>query len=426
MSTPPSLPPGPPGVRPSFGSRMPGIEGLRALAAFSILVLHTWLYAPPGAGAANLGRLDRLMPDLAFGVVLFFTLSGFLLYRPFAAAIVRGGRQPSLRRYLRNRALRILPAYWVILLLCAIVFSSVLYRDAAGNVLNGRLLDPGLLARAGLFIQGYDPDTLLTGIGPAWSLAVEAVFYCALPLLVLLGIALARGRATRSGRRWAALAPAGLVLLLGLTGKASAAFLLPPPAPFAGWGANWHSVLERSFWCQADLFAFGMALAVIRVDWEDGVLRLPGWWRRAAIGGALAAGAAVASFEEGQLSYSPTNTLMAAACALLLALVVLPAADASRRSLLVRILETRLFVAAGVVSYSVFLWHEPLIRWLDIHDLTVAGRGGFLVNLLLATAVTAVASTLTYRFVEAPALRLKFRSDRPRVPVPEQQVQAAP
>jgi hypothetical protein len=44
-----------------------------------------------------------------YGVVLFFTLSGFLLYRPFAGTIVRGQRLPSVGRYLGNRALRILP-----------------------------------------------------------------------------------------------------------------------------------------------------------------------------------------------------------------------------------------------------------------------------------------------------------------------------
>jgi peptidoglycan/LPS O-acetylase OafA/YrhL len=49
------------------------------------------------------------MQDLAYGVILFFTLSAFRLYRPFAAAILRADPLPSVRRYLRNRALRIHP-----------------------------------------------------------------------------------------------------------------------------------------------------------------------------------------------------------------------------------------------------------------------------------------------------------------------------
>jgi peptidoglycan/LPS O-acetylase OafA/YrhL len=395
------------GVRPSHGPRLAGIEGLRAVAASSVLVLHTWLYAPPGDDHAELGRrVDMLMPHLGYGVVLFFTLSGFLLYRPFARSILHGERLPAAAAYLRNRALRIVPAYWVILLICAVVLGSVLYRDDSGQLLNGRLVDPALLAATGVFVQGYVPDTLLTGIGPAWSLAVEVVFYLILPLLALLGVVLSRRCQRRAGRRWAALAPAALLLVFGLTGKAAAAFLVPPPAQYDGWGANWHSVVERSFWGHADLFAFGMALAIARVDAEDGLLRLPRWWRRAAATAFLAIAAFLALYGEGELSYSPGNTLAAVACALLLALVVLPgrSVDASP---LVRGLERRAFIAVGVVSYSVFLWHEPLIRWLDEHGLTASGRTGFILDLALVAGVTGVAATLTYRFVEAPALRLK-------------------
>jgi peptidoglycan/LPS O-acetylase OafA/YrhL len=401
-----------PGVQPSAGKRLPGIEGLRAVAACSILVLHTWSEASPAGTNAELGFLDRFMPDLAFGVILFFTLSGFLLYRPFAAAIVRGRPLPSLRRYFRNRALRILPAYWVILLLCATLFGSTLYWDPSGNLENGRQLDPGLLARAALFLQDYFPGSLLLGIGPAWSLAVEVVFYCALPLLALLAATIVRGQTSRAG----------------LSGKLAAVVLVPPVAPYDDWGQNWHSVLVRSFWGQADLFAFGMALAILRVDSEDGLLSLPRWWRKATMTGVLFAYAAVSVFGQSrpgwQISYSLGNTLVAAACALVLALVVLPA-DRVAGSRLVRMLEVRPLVAAGVVSYSIFLWHEPLIRWLAAQGVTLAGSGGFAVDLLFVATVTGLASTLTYRFVEAPALRLKFGRGM-REPVPATQVEAAP
>ena len=414
------------GVRPSAGSRLPGIEGLRAIAACSILVYHTWLYAAPGTGKTNFGRLDEIMPDLTYGVILFFTLSGFLLYRPFAAAILRGRPLPSVTRYLRNRALRILPAYWVILFFCALVLGTVLFWDESGNLVNGRLLDPDALARAGLFLQGYSPSTLLVGIGPAWSLAVEVVFYCALPLLAAIAFALSR-RGARSRRRWAAFVPAVLVLLAGVTGKLAAAHLVAPSTPFDDWSQNWHSVVVRSFWCQADLFAFGMALAVLRVDSEDALLRLPAWWRKAAIVGIVTAFAFLGRARAGeQMSYSFRNTMIAALCAVVLALVVLPVGTKGE-SALVRILEKRPFVAAGVASYSIFLWHEPLIRWLHAHGLTVAGRSGFLVNLVVVGAVTGAAATITYRLVEAPALRLRFRRGAAMPePVSTAQVEAAP
>jgi hypothetical protein len=76
-------------------------------------------------------------------------------------------------------------------------------------------------------------------------LAIQAMFYLALPALVdLLGALLARGRTQRSARRCAARAPAALSLVLGLTGKAAAAYLVPPPAPLtagAGTGTRWSS-----------------------------------------------------------------------------------------------------------------------------------------------------------------------------------------
>jgi peptidoglycan/LPS O-acetylase OafA/YrhL len=411
------------GVRPSTGARLPGIEGLRAIAACSILVFHVWSLQPVPP-TADLGLLDRFMPDLAFGVVLFFTLSGFLLYRPFAAAILRNDRRPGIVSYLRNRALRILPAYWVILLLCT-ALGSFLVWDSHGRLVTDRVLEADLLARAALFVQDYSPRTLLLGIGPAWSLAVEVVFYLALPLLVLLAAILARRAGTRTGRRWAVLAPPVLLLLAGLTGKAVTHFLVPSRLPYAGYDQNWHSVLERSFLCQADLFAFGMVVAVLRVDWEDELLRLPRWWRPAAAAGAVSAYAFTTDrFRYEQLSYSPANTLMAGAFAALLALVVLEA-KGNRPSALVRVLEARPLVALGVISYSIFLWHEPLIRWLREHELLRSGSDGFATNLVLAGSITVVASATTYLLVEAPALRLKFRGQR-RKSVPVGQVEAAP
>jgi peptidoglycan/LPS O-acetylase OafA/YrhL len=235
------------------------------------------------------------------------------------------------------------------------------------------------------------------------------IFYLALPALALLGVVLARGRTRRSSLRWAALAPAALLLGVGLMGKVAAAYLVPPPAPFAGWGEDWHSVVERSFWCQADLFTFGMALAVAHVDSEDGLLHLPRRWRSATIAGLLAVAVSVAAEGEGELSYSPYNTLVAAACAILLALVVLPAGDVAP-SRVVRLLEWPPLIAAGVVSYSIFLWHEPLIRWHDDHGLTMAGRAGLAVDIVIVTAVVGVASALTFRFVEATALRIGSRA----------------
>lgn len=66
-------------VQPSSGSRLPGIEGARAVAAGSVLVYHCWLFGSPDGTSPRLGPLTGVMPHLALGVILFFSLSGFLL-----------------------------------------------------------------------------------------------------------------------------------------------------------------------------------------------------------------------------------------------------------------------------------------------------------------------------------------------------------
>jgi peptidoglycan/LPS O-acetylase OafA/YrhL len=316
----------------------------------------------------------------------------------------------------------------VILLLCALVLRSVYVRGPAGELENHGLTDPGLLARAALLLQDYQPSTLLTGIGPAWSLAVEIVFYVALPLLVLLAWKLGADAARSSRRVAAALAPAALLLVIGLIGKAAAAYVVPPDNAYAGYRTDWHSVVERSFFCQADLFAFGMALAVACALCQQGKLRLPSHWRLAAVALVVASYAVTAriSSTEHQLSYSFYNTLMALACSLVLALVVLEPRPES--SPLVRLLETRPFVAAGVISYSVFLWHGPLILALRDHGMLFAGASGLLLNLAIVLPVTAILSAATYCLVEAPAFRLKTSTQWRRAgeAPPPGQLQAAP
>jgi peptidoglycan/LPS O-acetylase OafA/YrhL len=412
--------------RPSTGSRLPGIEGLRALAAGSIVLYHCWRYSAPSGNGFHFGAVDRVFLHLPLGVTLFFTLSGFLLYRPFAAAVIRERRLPGIGAYLRNRALRILPASWFILLVVGLVLGAALVPGSGGELYTGSLAGhPGTFLSDALLVQGYSRGSILTGIGPAWSLAIEVIFYLALPVLGLIAYWLARRAGARRGRRLAALLPAGLLLLTGLFWKAVGTFIVTGYGPGSGWLANWHSVLERSFFLQADLFTFGMVVAVLRVEAEDGLLRLPAWWRKAGVVAIPAIGIPTAALTGvGHLNFYIYGTITALVLGLALALVVLPGSD-GRPPRVLRVLESRPFVAVGLVSYSFFLWHEPLQRWLQLHGLTAGGTGGFFLNLLVIAVVAGILSVLTYRFIELPALRRKSRQpSAERRPV-ERELQAA-
>jgi peptidoglycan/LPS O-acetylase OafA/YrhL len=401
------------------------VEGLRALAAISIVVLHVWGFSTPGEVLGSPSISDGLS-TLSVGVTLFFTLSGFLLYRPFAASIARGLPHMPIRAYLRNRVLRIVPVYWAILLIAALVLGSANVH-VADELTAGRLSNPGDLASAGLLLQDYRPSTMVIGIGPAWSLAVEVVFYCVLPLLVLATAVAARLCGSRRDRVLTLLGPPLVLLLVGLSGKYVAHSSLPG-TPTAGYGQNWHSVVERSFWAQADLFTFGMVVAVLYTEIVDGRLALPAYWRRAAVAMALLVFIPCAwTMHGGDQSYLLQNTGEAFALALAFAALVVPRHGPTPLRA-VRILETRPLVAAGVISYSVFLWHHPIIMWLASHHLTLRGWGGLALNTLVVLILVGAFSALTYRFIELPALRRK-RSVRqeaaPEIPMAPS-VQAAP
>jgi peptidoglycan/LPS O-acetylase OafA/YrhL len=367
------------------------------------------MYGSPG-GAVDLGPLSRFaLPHLPSGVTLFFTLSGFLLYRPIVSSILNRQRFPSPRSYFRNRALRILPAYWVILIVTAVVLPAVHVASTGSELQLGRLVgDPSLLFRNFTFTQNYFTDSMDTGIGPAWSLAVEVVFYVVLPFLGLLAAAVARPFGSRRGMTMAALVPPALLLVVSLIAAAVVARLGPSSAP-AG-------ILARGFLFHADLFAFGMGLAIVMVNAEDGVWRLPRWWRPAngvVLGGLVLA--AVLLVDRGIiLRYQgavPYETLTGLASASLLALVVLPV-PGSPSSPLARLLDGRPLVFVGLASYSLFLWHEPLIQWSSDVGLTFNGTAGFWANLAIVALVSVTLATVTYRFVELPALRRKVRSAR--------------
>ncbi|WP_431858571.1 acyltransferase family protein [Azospirillum sp.] len=401
---------------------IPGVEGLRGVAAASVSVYHVWLYGAPDGSRASFGPVDTLLWNLQAGVALFFALSGFLLYRPFARAILRNEALPGVRIYLIRRALRILPAYWVVLLLVAVVL-EVARTDIATMSVGSLATRPGVLLANMALVQNYSPATALTGIGPAWSLAVEAVFYLALPVLATLAWRRSGAGQGRAARLRTALLPAGLLLLTGLIGKA-VAVALARQGVLSGdpWDGSWYAVLALGFWCHADLFTWGMAVAVLHVGMEDDRFGVPAAWPRWAAIGLAGLGAALALLAvRYPVGGKPVfDVLLGPACGVLLGLIVLPRAAERPRSWLARALEWRPVAALGVISYSLFLWNEPVTLWLARHGLSWNGRAGFLANLALVAAVAGAAATATYLGIERPALRAGHASRRsaPSGPLP--------
>ena len=400
-------------VHPTWGTRLDGIEGLRGVAALSVMLGHTiiLLRGDTFGSPPVLGLLTGLLLQ---GLTLFFALSGFLLYRPFVSAVIHDRPSPSTRAFLRNRVLRIWPAYLVILAFVSFVMGSAIL-DPTGYATEwkvGYMTDPVTVLANVFLVQGWFPGTTLTGLSVSWSLVPEVSFYVLLPAMGYLGMRLVRV----VPRIWAGLIPPLLLLLVGLAGRilwlavgqegsqvGSADAALKP---------GWSDVMLRSILVQGDLFAVGMLAAVIVVVAQRSQatrvrrLRMIAW-------AAFAVGF-VSLFFAGPAKGGTLFTSFGLICASTIALLILPMGGRVARAA-VAVLETLPARSAGLCSYSIYLWHFCVIFFLREHiDAAMYDTWpGLLGSMAWVAVPTLTLSAITYRYVEAPAMRRKSRMDRP-------------
>jgi peptidoglycan/LPS O-acetylase OafA/YrhL len=372
-------------------TRFPCFDGLRALAALLVIGVHT-TFVSGFTGRSGIGNYTS---RLEIGVSVFFVISGFLLYRPFAVSHFVDRAGPSIPAFWVRRLKRIVPAYW----LAFFVITYVLHGDTP--VRHGW----GSLAIYLGFAQIYSPGHALTGVTQAWSLCTEMSFYLALPLW-----------AAFVGRRRRAPDTQLRVELAGLAALAGASFA------FRIWILQWHTREAATMvnWlpAYADLFALGMLLAVVSA-YLQAVDRRPGWLWHPALpfvswGLALAALVAVSNIGLPLTPVTPSPLGLSLArqtwYGLFAFFVVAPAVfGAQERGMIRGLLQTRVLVLIGVVSYGVYLWHEAAI------SLFLRWTGDRLFNIPLwelagvVTALAILAATASYVLVERPILRGSIR-----------------
>jgi peptidoglycan/LPS O-acetylase OafA/YrhL len=171
--------------------RQSALDGMRGVAALVVFGIHLWIYQLPNSMTL---RRDSWATTALFegrvAFVMFFVLSGYLLYRAFARAALGRSDRVSTCAYLVRRAARVVPAYSA-----ALAGSLILLTLAGAGAPGRRLVDAGQLPLFFLFGQNYSPDTLLKLNAATWTLAVEAAFYLMLPLFGLLALRLRSARA---------------------------------------------------------------------------------------------------------------------------------------------------------------------------------------------------------------------------------------
>lgn len=383
--------------------RFPLFDSLRAIAALAVFGVHL----PFAIKLAEENVLRPYLLKLDVGVSIFFVISGFLLYRPFAHARATGEPAPAAGPYAWRRALRLVPAYWV-----ALPFVVLLVGPSGEGSTAVPVFSPqGVVSYFG-FLQVYSPETLLGGISAAWTLCAEAAFYLLLPVWAY-GLRRVPVRSEGSFVRTELLALGGLWAAGWAWTLVAAARTTVSPAVFTD-----VTQLDPALYVLPtflDHFAIGMALAVTSVAVAGRerrpravqlVERAP-WvpWLVALLAfGALGqvAGWFAGSFGRGFAVSHALQSLVAAS-------IVLPAVfgGATQRGWIRKLLARRVLLWIGLVSYSLYLWHAQIILALVNADATKDLPAPLFVALALGLSL-AVAG-LSFHLVERPALRLGRR-----------------
>jgi peptidoglycan/LPS O-acetylase OafA/YrhL len=370
------------------------LDGLRAVAALSIVVYHALRTANFQQSALN-QQTGNLYFYLSTGVQLFFVLSGFLLFLPYARALTQGRRMPSALRFYQRRALRILPAYGVALVILALLPTSE----------HTAPLGIGTIVTQVLMIHDMFPIFNRDLEGPFWTLAVEVQFYLLLPLLAGL-----LAKFVGNSRSWVRLL-GGLLMLLALAlGLRALDMALADQLPANGDGGFLASFVYATMGTQGkflEVFALGMLCGVIFViTVEMGGLSLPQQRRCARLLLLLALAVIVAlALPHGHASAAPAplvrfgdfiNPLLVGLGYSILLLAILWGGVAIRW-----LFELPPMRYIGLISYSLYLWHLPVLHAMIPSfvavPLTMRVIGGFVV------------ANLSYQLVERPFLNQRRR-----------------
>lgn len=416
------------------GGTIGALDGVRAIACLMVITYHISLMAHD----RNLWSMNSdtfvtalLMAGNA-GVTLFFVLSGFLLFLPYARALLFDQSWPSARLFYLRRALRIIPGYYFSLLLIVLLAHPEYLQPARWNQL---LLFP-------FFLMDSTTATFQQLNGPYWTLAIEWQFYLLLPLIALSVFAV-----TRLAMRWVPFAKRVWVVagcLLALVGWGvftrywGAYFMAHPTATFLVPRGVLNGVLFFTYGTDGKFledFAVGMlaglAYTFLRHPASSTSARrlrqLSRWlWGVGILLLLCMVMQYTPTFHDLFHPYSWLSELglsMGFGCCILAILF-----DGAA---LQRFFEWAPLRGIGLMSYSLYIWHLPLLNAFQQNmSLSFAGLPHLLAYSFYWVWVALVVfpfSFAVYRLVEQPGMRLSNRlrsrwaTQRKPKPLPREQ-----
>ncbi|HWF72457.1 MAG TPA: acyltransferase [Solirubrobacteraceae bacterium] len=370
------------------------VDAVRALAALMVLVAHTSFIANNGY-PGSVGYAIRQM--LGAGVLIFFSLSGYLIAGPYLRALVEGRPLPRISSYFVRRAARIYPAYWI-------AFAAVLiFLWPPGGVRAYQFPVHLLLLQSSWPVNGEPTSIFFV----AWTLGVEAAFYTFVPLAALLLRAVHRGP-------WR---PSRLAAVVVVGAVASAAWSYIAATQLAG--DRSHLVLLTEIGLQVWLYFFCPGMIIALAATADGwgafkrLMAMP-WLTLPAA--AVLWGAAYA-MERSSSPFLVENYqfVFVLGAGVFLGTIVVAG---SWITPIVRVL-----APIGLISYGIYLWHDTVVQviWKHTQIGFTGGPGAWLGDVVLVLAITLPIAVVSWFAVERPLMRraaawARRRSSAPPVP----------
>lgn len=341
------------------GSRIPGLDFLRAIAVLLVLTDHS--------GLPHIGPL--MVFNGGVGVEIFFVLSGFLITWILTAEIDKTGGI-GLVAFYRRRAARLLPIFYAYMAF-GLVYLTLRHMPIPWGAVG---------AAAGYFLNYYQAFTGAQAhfLSHCWSLAVEEQFYFIWPFLLIL----------IRKRQWSIVK--SLLVGIGLVWVLRPTLMLVFNLP--------DEYLYRALETRADHLAMGCLLAVL--------LRMPGWRQRfeqiarlpfilLALSCLLLASSTLQTTY--LYKYTVGYALEPVVMAVLIPVTVLKALEPGWIS---RILNARLFILIGQASYGMYLMHPILMH--PVRNLTKSLTGSFELGVFVSIAMLTVIAHLSYKYFEGP------------------------
>lgn len=342
------------------------IQFLRALAVASVVIYHFWS--------------NRLVSGF-LGVDVFFVISGFLITSLILREVSSTGTL-RLTAFWVRRIRRIFPAAITVIIATAIATNLTMLASqiltSSRHVFASAFSFENVLL--GLDATNYDhQDDLTSPLQHYWSLSVEEQFYLVWPVLVILALWIANRSKVRINRIL------GISLAVIATGSLVYAILIAQgehASYFDTFARAWELAIgaATAVWAQRERAPWKGQLLVNRISW----LAL-----------------AVTFLIPGLNDFAPGIGILPSAIATALILATGPMAASKPLPFSKPVLAAAEWL--GDRSYSIYLWHWPMVILLPIflgHELGAASK-------LAALAVIAVLAELTYRFIENPVRRAK-------------------